>query len=411
MVDRADHLGRSLAVLVLLAVILLADRSYAREAPLRDSREGVLDASLVVIVRKHQADDFRIEEVMLGPKKVGDLITVPNFRLYTVQERGPEKVEPITPQTRILLFLRPKARVPDALEVTGCGYCFFWVHEPGNVAELRRIAEKAVGLRRSWEKARDIRDQQKRVEALWPYLWDHGRSFLEHSRKELQKTGAVAGDYIAERLPNLSHRQRMTLLPRLGAWGGERLHAAVIAHLKQQQKLFEAILVELGPNARDLWEDWDKVPDTMKEAYGELYYGLTGLASFKDRKDLEFVRGLALWAVDRRCKDSCDAALAAFRAMPHDANLPVIEAIWREFSSKQYAGNKLLPFGVIRTLRAQKHLDAVPLLAELLANKEAGAQARAALCEIVGEDLGEDADAWLKWYAQHKRGSSEGFVP
>jgi hypothetical protein len=348
---------------------------------------------------------------MLGPKKAGDVIKLPGFRLYTVQERGPEKVEPITPQTRILLFLKPKEKDPDALEVTSYGYCFFWVHKPGKVSDLRRIAEEAVGLRKSWEKARDIRDERARVEALWPYLWNHGRSFLDHTRKELQKTGAVAGDYIAERLPDLTHGQRMTLLPNLGAYGGERLHAVLIAHLKQQRRLYEAFLAFHGPDGKAIIEDWNNAPDEIKSIWGELYYGLGGLATFRDRKDLEIVREYALWAVDHRFKQTCDAALSAFRAMPHEANLPVIDAIWREFSSKPYPGNPLSPFDVTRALRTHKFPETVPLLAQLLDNKVAGTEARAFLTEIVGEDLGADVSAWLEWYAPHKTGSSSGIVP
>jgi hypothetical protein len=145
----------------------------------------------------------------------------------------------------------------------------------------------------------------------------------------------------------------------------------------------------------------------MKDMWGELYYGLAGLASFRDKKDLPFVRQLALWAVDRRFKQTCDAALGAFANMPESANLPVIDAIWEEFSTRPYQGNALSPFDVTRSLRAHRFPETVPILAKLLSDEKAGNEARTFLSEIVGEDLGKDPNVWLEWYELHKKGSSD----
>jgi len=381
-------------------MFLLTDWSYARIVPPRDPRDGVLDASLVVIVSKKQEGVLRIEEMILGQRKAGDTIRLPGFRLHTIQRHGPEKVEPFTEQTRALLFLKRKDDDPDALEITYHGYCFFWVHETGKIPDLRRIGEKAVSLRKSWEDARDIGDEKTRVEALWPYLWNHGSTFHRHTETELQKTGVAAGEYIAERLPDMSHGHRMSLLTELGAYGSERLHAALVSHLRRQRELYEAFLTEHGPGAKHLIEDWNKAPSKIRNIWSELYYGVAGLASFRDRRDLEFVKELALWAVDHRFKQTCDAALAAFRDMPDRGNLPVIDAIWKEFSSKPYKGNALSPFDVTRALRSHTFPETIPVLAQLLANNEAKNEARTFLIEIVGEDLGTDINAWLDWHAE-----------
>jgi len=388
-----------------VVVLLLADVLHGRIVPARDPRDGVLDASLVVIVRQERKGLFRIEEVLLGEKTVGDTIKLPDFRLYTVQMHGAEKVEPITEAARVLLFLKSKDNDPEAFEATQYGYCFLWVQDPAKVGELRGIAKKAVNLRRSWEKARGIVDETKRVKALWPYLWDHGGSFFRHTRKELQKTGTVAGEQIAERFPGMGHGHRMALLPELGACGGDRLHAVLIGHLKQQQKAYDAFLARHGPGAKGIIEDWSHAPNEITDIWGELYYGLTGLAGFRDKTDLPFVRELALWAVDRRFKQTCDAALGAFGDMPERANLPVIEAIWKEFSARPYEGNPLSPFAVTRALRTHRFPETVPILAQLLGNEDAGGEARRFLAEIVGEDLGEDPTAWLDWHESHKKGA------
>jgi hypothetical protein len=111
-----------------------------------------------------------VEEVVLGEKKIGDTISLPDFRLYTVPMFGPERVEPITPETRVLLFLKSSEKVPDTFEVMHDGECFFWVQGAAKVGDLRHQAGDAVKLRRLWGQARGIHDEKKRVEALWPYF-------------------------------------------------------------------------------------------------------------------------------------------------------------------------------------------------------------------------------------------------
>jgi len=333
--------------------------------------------------------------VFLGDQNAGDVIKLPGFKLYTVQMHGPDLVEPITPDTRILLFLRSKE---DGWEVTSYGYCFFWRREPEKVKELKAIAEQTVSLRRDWEAARDTPDEQLRVEALWPYLWGQGVSFLQHTEKELQKIGPVAGDYIARKFEIMTHRQLMTLMPELGAYGSERCHQALIGLLKNRRQRYEAFLVWRGPGAERLIEDWNHAPEEVKDIYGELYYGLGGLAGFKDRDDLPFIRELALWSAGRRLKQTCDAALTAFRVMPDEANIPVIKALWREFSARQFPGNELLSLDVVRTLQPHVYPAAVPLLAGFLKDPHTAGEAKAALAQIVGQDLGQDPDDWMDWY-------------
>jgi hypothetical protein len=382
-----------------LFIFLLCADSFARLVPQRDPREGVLDASLVTIVRPETQDWFRIDEVFLGDQSAGSAIRLPGFRLYTVQEHGPELVEPMIPDTRVLLFLRSKA---DGWEVTHYGYCFFWRHEPEKVKELREMADKAVSLRRSWETARDTPDEQSRVETLWPYLWGQGVSFLKHTERELQKIGSRAGDYIAQQLEAMSHSQRMTILPNLGAYRSVRSHQALIRHLKSRRQLYESYLAERRPGAESLIEDWNHAPKEIKEIYGELYYGLGGLAGFNDRADLPFIRELAQWAAERRLKQTCDAALSAFRTMPDEANLLVVDAIWREFSARQFPGNKLMSLDVVRVLHTHIYPESVPLLVGFLKDMHAGREAHAALMEITEQDFGRDQSAWLTWYTAQK---------
>src|SRR5215813_6141114 len=221
---------------VLFAILLIGDSAYAKLIPRPNPREGVLDASIVLVVRQVERDTFSAEEIFLGEMQAGDQINLTDFKLTTEQEWGPDIIDPITPDTRILLFLK---KIDKGWEITQYNRCFFWTHDPNKVGELRTKAQQAVQLRKEWEEARDTPDEGRRVEMLWPYLWDHGLSFLKHTQSELRKTGSVAGNYIAERLTSLNHKQQTILLPDLSEYGGERLHTALRKQLRDQKEFCE----------------------------------------------------------------------------------------------------------------------------------------------------------------------------
>ena len=367
-------------------------------APSRDPRSGALDASLIVLVRQQEPEVFRIEEVFLGDTKVGATIRLPKLQLYTFQEFGQKKVETITAQTRILLFLQPNKQATGGWDVSGYGYSYFWRHEPAKVEELRKIARDMVALRKSWEKARDIPDPRARVEALWPFLWEGGPRVIVRTKEELKKTAPVAGDVIAERFDRLAERDRQMLVVDAGQYGGEKLHGLLKRYLQDLQRRYEQFLRERGPGSESLIEDWGQAPQEIKDIWGCLYYGLAGLAKFKDRGDLPFIRDVAAWAIKYRFKQTCNAALVAFYHLPDKENLAVIDAIWKEFSRRPWRGNELSPADVTTSLCAHRYPETVPILAPFLEHESVRGRVRRALQEIVGQDLGDRPQPWLDWY-------------
>jgi hypothetical protein len=107
---------------------------FARLVPPKDPLDGVLDAQLVVIVRQWPVENsklFKIEEAFLGDARKGSSIDLDDFELSTVQQYGPPVVEPITPETRILLFLKCRKDSPAVWEPTYFKESFFWVKRPG----------------------------------------------------------------------------------------------------------------------------------------------------------------------------------------------------------------------------------------------------------------------------------------
>src|SRR5258708_3263088 len=97
--------------LLVFCVFLIVSNAVARLVSPKDPLDSVLDAQLVVIVRRAPIEKrnlFEIEEVFLGDKKRGDYIDVGDIKLETVQQYGPPVIEPISPNTRILFFLQPK---------------------------------------------------------------------------------------------------------------------------------------------------------------------------------------------------------------------------------------------------------------------------------------------------------------
>ena len=128
------------------------------------------------------------------------------------------------------------------------------------MALLRRAAERAVDLRKQWEKAAGISDRKQRVAALWPFLGLHtyGVSFLKHTESELQKAAPAAGEYFADRLDEMTHNERMLLLPKAGAYGSKRLHDKLIKHLNERQDVYEAYVASSGRLPREV--EWSFMP-------------------------------------------------------------------------------------------------------------------------------------------------------
>jgi hypothetical protein len=226
--------------------------------------------------------------------------------------------------------------------------------------------------------------------------------------------GPSAGDYLGELLPTLSYDRKVLLLDVAGNVRTPMLHNALVADLRQQQKVWLGIMAkehvskydEINPSGRT--RSYPGRPqdtaaaDLASDLYGELSYGMEGLANFKDRQDLPLFRELALWAVRYRFKQIDDVALRKFGDMPERENLPVISAIWREFSLHPFRGNELKAHDIILALAAHKYVETIPLMAPFV---DAGFMQDAAqefLRTMTGVDYGNDADRWLAWYDGNK---------
>jgi hypothetical protein len=385
-----------------LALLALAGVTLAE--PSRDPvLLHVLDSELIVLVRREGEDAYRIEEVFLGVRKPGDSVRLPGFRLAWPRRRGrPDVVEEFRPETRILLCLKePEPKFRRWFESTG--QWAGWAHDAEGIGKLRESARDAVAIRRVWEEACAIPDETARFEKLWPYLWDPNYCFGLRTFEQLVSIRGTASPLLAKRLPSLDHDQRMSLLPNLGRIGGRPIHDWLALHLKSLQQRHLAWCEKYEGDARNVFDDWQNCPDEPSVVHGELYYGLGGLVDFKDRADLPYIRSLALWAVDYRFKQVCDAALDGFHDMPDRENLPVIEAIMNEFWTRPWVGNELSPSDVMRALETHRMPEAVPLLARLLPDKERNREAREVLQEIVGKDLGPTAEPWLAWHREQMK--------
>ncbi len=387
---------------------LVAISAFARIVPHKDPLDGVLDTELVVIAGSSLSGKpgiFRIDEVFLGELHAGDSIDLGDFKLSVIQRYGPPKIESITPATRILFFLQRAKNFATLWKPTYFEESYFWVQRTEDVALLKRAAERAVNLRRDWEKAAAIPDPKLRVAELWPFLSlpTYGVSFLQHTESELQKAAPVAGEYFADHLDAMSHNERMSLLAEAGAYCSQKLHDKLRRHLDLQQHIYQEYVTTLGrlPSERD----WSTMPEAVSNASGDAYYGLAGLARFQDRNDLPFIRVMAVWAAKYHLEQTAEAAVDAFRDMPDRANLPTFEIILKEFLPERKPGMASIDFDAERALCRHKYPETVPLLAPFTADAidQLAGEAEDCLAEIVGRDLGRSPGAWIDWYTAGSR--------
>jgi hypothetical protein len=220
---------------------------------------------------------------------------------------------------------------------------------------------------------------------------------LEHTESALQKIAPVSGDYFAAHFDDMPHFDRMDLFKNAGLYGGDKLHEKLTNHIKAQQQLFEGFVSTYNLDKHNALANWNTMPDSVKDASGDIYYGLAGLASFQRQSDLPLIREIAYWAVNYGLEETCEAALNAFRTMPDKDNLPVIALIWQKFPLGR-DGNETLHIDVIRSLCTHKYAQTVPLLAPFVTDGFAGTEVQAALTAIVGQDLGGKPEPWLAWY-------------
>jgi hypothetical protein len=391
-----------------LCAILVSLAAFARLVPHKDPLDGVLDAELVVIVSPSPSGQpglFKIEEVLLGDLHVGDSLDLGDFKLSITQESGPPILEVISPTTRVLLFLQRVTDSRSLWEPTYFGESYFWVQRPEDVALLRRAAERAVDLRTQWENATHIPDQKQRVAALWPFLSlrSYGVSFLKHTHAELQKTAPTAGEYFADHFDEMSHDERMLLLPEAGAYGSKKLHDRLIRDLAEQQHHYETYVASLGTVPRAV--DWNTMPKDVQDASGEIYYGLAGLVEFHDRNDLPLIRATALWSAKYHQEQTAEAALQGFRRIPDPANLAAIESILKEFLPGRKPGMWSVDWEAERALCQHRYPETVLLLAPFVAESDnnLATESESCLADIVGLDLGRNPKSWIDWYgATHK---------
>jgi hypothetical protein len=189
-------------------MLLASETSWPKLVAPRNPFDGVLDAEVVVIVKEVGSGAFGVEEVFLGAANIGDVIALPDFKLFTPQRYGPDIVEATTEKTRILMFLQRGAA--QIWELTGFKDCFFWVQDPGQIIQLEDMAKRAVDARQRWRDAAQIADARERVGALWEFVFrqKYGRIFFEHTMAELRKAGAPAGDYIAKKFDSMPWNDR-----------------------------------------------------------------------------------------------------------------------------------------------------------------------------------------------------------
>jgi hypothetical protein len=383
--------------------LTLPSTGFARIVLVKNPLDGVLDAQLVLIVRKGpNARLFRIDQVFWGDAKAGDLIDLGNFQLATVQQYGSSVIDRIAPETRILVFLKPENDPSAPWQPTYFQEAYFWVQKPEDEQRLRNDAQRAVEARRQWEKARSTFDRATRVVALWPFLsFDkYGVGFYEHTKTELEEAKPKSGEYFASHFEDLPTKQRRMLLSSAGDFGSNQLHQKMQTFLVQEMKAYESFVHEFGRVPTQ--EDWNTLrntlPSKIKDVTGNIYYGLAGFAKYGRRGDLPFIRKMAVWAANYDLEQTAEAAMNAFRDMPDENNLPAIRQVLAKFLPEKLPGMASIDVDAERALCKHHYAQTVPLLVPFLKDDFLRPETESCLADIAGSNLGSDPHAWMEWY-------------
>jgi hypothetical protein len=342
----------------------------ARLPPPQEPDNAVFTATEVLVVSHAKEDTYMVEESWLGSLQVKDSVTLPGFKLVTFGKMGNEQPVEMNEQTRILLFLRPDEKDPKRLAITDYGYAFFF-RDAKQLGELQTMAKDAIALRRRWEKAVSIAEPADRLEALWPYLTGSSRACATLTIEHLAKLNPLPGDYLAERMATYPASERGGWMLLCRQFPSDKLHAAAIADVKSARRAFETYLAAQGLErlaTMDHWND-DTLPASIKDLNGEIYYGLAGIRSFKDPRDLPLFRELTPWLMRNQLDGAVEECVSMMKNFPAAENLAVLKSIWEDYQARHVhdLDRHLLPIDLARALAASKSIDAVPILKEIQA--------------------------------------------
>lgn len=348
----------------------VASAALARLPPPQEPDNAVFTATEVIIVSPIKEDSYLVEETALGSLQPKEFVTLPGFKLVTYGKRGDEQPVTMDEQTRILLFLRPDEKDPKQFVVTDYGHAFFF-RDVKQIAELQTMAKAAVALRRRWEKAISIADPAERLEALWPYLKNSSRACATMTIEHLARLNPLPGDYLAERLAKYPASERAGWMLLCRQFPSDKLHAALIVDVVSARRAFDAYLKAHGIERLAMMDHWNDgtLPDTVKDLYGEIYYGLGGIRSFKDPRDLPLFREWVPWLLRNQLDQSVEECVSMMGAFPTAKNLPVLKSIWVDYQVREAddLGQRLLPIDLARALAASKNVDAIPILKQIQA--------------------------------------------
>jgi len=399
-----------------LLVLCIAAPALAETAPRQDPNDAVFTATAVVIVAPDKPDTFTIERSYRGDLAIGSKIELPKFKLITYGLLQEPHVQPLTDDTRILMFLRPDAKNPAVLEITDWGYAYF-TRDVAKIDELEAIAKRAIALHKKWQDARDLPDRQDRVEALFPYLLEWRPDARQHRHTdrscrtltlaELAKLNPASGDYLATRLATVSPRDREHLLQDISELPSPAAHGAAIVSVDRALERFSTYLADHNLKTLDARKNWLDLPEQLQDDYAIAYYGLAAVASFKDPTDLPYFRRLVSLLVANNFDGPLEMCLRAMAANPVAENVPVLVSIWegygpiwQDFKARNFSVTNApsVPIALARASSAHKDRRLIPVLLEMLDNPIGRDFSLSSLRELTGKDFRTDAE-WRAWYA------------
>jgi hypothetical protein len=389
-------------LLLVLCTTLLSLNSFARFISPRNPLDGVLDADLVVIMRRSPVDEngklFMVLETFWGDAKFGDSIDLGDFKLRIPQQYGDDIVEPITSETFILFFLQRSSNSPKRWQPTDYRESYFWVQNPQDYALLELAAQRAVVLRRQWEHAARIPDLKQRVAALWPFWsFEYGVSFSMRTKEQLKKI--TSPEFFDTPFPEDSNYPRSSDY-LTGEW-----HKNVRARLEERGRAYQEFVAASAKASKDV--DGEKRRETETQLVRGISSGIYKLSAARNPDDLPLIREMALLSAEYHQDRIAYAALSALSPFREKMNLPAIEVLLNAFRPDYKPGTwKSVVWKAEKLVCDYRYVETVPLLAPFVADESTGRGAQFCLQEIVGFDLGQSPKAWIDWYQSESKATS-----
>jgi HEAT repeat protein len=271
-----------------------------------------------------------------------------------------------------------------------------------NFATLRLLMSDLITEKQQFDQAINEPDHKVRAQRLVPFLqpginW----CYFNRSLEDLSGLGPLGVTLLQHEAEQPAQQPRRCEI--LQALGKSKEPSAVPYLLSLAQSLHAQFTQVEGLFLRS------QVSESMRDQFNTWQSTIYALAAIGDKRALPVLRDAAIWGAQHGDQQCVEYAVRGLAAAPSPDNLPCFTSVFSALPRTTDGFGRFAAYSTLLALIEHKYVQAVPLFSSQLDHPDAYncRQAHRGLVELVGRDLGKQAEPWMQWYENMKMNASE----